>query len=136
MHLPLGQAASTNMARLFEIGNLQNVINAAAIWQVASVLVAQKHLADISSKLDEINDNIIALSQFLEDQRESRIRSAYDYLGQAYRALGSGELSGAVRNELENCERDLLEIQHHIEKEYRQRVEKKIEKRERSEQAS
>lgn len=36
-------------ARLFDVQKLQNAINAAAIWQVASVVVAQKHLANASA---------------------------------------------------------------------------------------
>ena len=126
----IGPRGIKEHARLFEAGNLQNIINAAAIWQVASVLVAQKHLADISSKLDKINDNIHAILQFLDSQRRSRIRSTYDYLLQAYHALRAGELSPGVRNELESCERDLLEIQHHIDMEYRHTVENRVKPRE------
>jgi hypothetical protein len=113
-------------ARLFELSNLQTMINAAAIWQAASVLVAQKHLADISKKLDEIKDGIKGISLFLDNQRKARIQSWYDYLGQAYQALQAGELPGSVRNQLENCEYDLLEIQCHLEMEYRQKVESEV----------
>ena len=38
-------------ARLFDAANLQRMVSAAALWQVASVIVAQKHLADISGRL-------------------------------------------------------------------------------------
>jgi len=113
-------------ARLFELSNLQSLINAAAIWQVASVIVAQKHLADISKKLDEIKNGIKGISLFLDNQRKARIQSTYDYLGQAYRAIQAGELPESVRNELENCERNLLEIQLHLESEYRQKVDEKV----------
>ena len=113
-------------ARLFEMSNLQTMINAAAIWQVASVIVAQKHLADISKKLDEIKNGIKGISLFLDNQRKARIQSTYDYLGQAYQAIQFGELPDSVRNHLENCERDLLEIQHHLEREYRQKVDNKV----------
>jgi len=114
-------------ARLFEVSNLQSLINAAAIWQVASVIVAQKHLADISKKLDEIKDGIKGISMFLDNQRRARIQSTYDYLGQAYQSIQAGELPDSVRNELENCERDLLEIQHHLVSEYKQKIEEEIE---------
>ncbi|HOV91407.1 MAG TPA: hypothetical protein PKW07_11965 [Syntrophorhabdaceae bacterium] len=114
-------------ARLFELPNLQSLINAAAIWQVASVIVAQKHLADISKKLDEIKDGIKGISLFLDNQRKARIQSTYDYLRQAYQSLHAGELPDSVRNELENCERDLLEIQHHLESEYKQKIDEKVE---------
>lgn len=114
-------------ARLFDVQNLQNLINAAAIWQIASVVVAQKHLADISRKLDEIKNCVFGISRFLDNQRKSRIHAIYTYLGQVYQAIQGGDLPDTAQNELENCERDLLEIQHHLEMEYRQKVDKKVE---------
>jgi len=114
-------------ARLFEVSNLQNMINAAAIWQIASVVVAQKHLADISKKLDEIKAGVQHISQFLENQRKSRVLATYDYLVQVYLAIKGGDLPDSSRINLESCERDLLEIQHHLEMEYRQKVGKKVE---------
>jgi len=117
-------------ARVFELSSLQSLINAAAIWQVASVIVAQKHLADISKKLDEIKDGIKGISLFLDNQRKARIQATYDYLGQAYQSLQAGELPDSVRNELESCERDLREIQLHLESEYKQIIDKKVEDQE------
>ncbi len=114
-------------ARLFEVANLQNMINAAAIWQIASVVVAQKHLADISRKLDEIKAGVQYISQFLENQRKSRVLATYDYLGQVYLSIKGGDLPNSSRINLESCERDLLEIQHHLEMEYRQKIDKKVE---------
>lgn len=114
-------------ARLFEVNNLQNMINAAAIWQIASVVVAQKHLADISRKLDEIKNGVLGISRFLDDQRKSRIRATYSYLGQVHQAIQGGDLPNSVKHQLEKCEHDLLEIQHHLETDYRQKVDKKIE---------
>lgn len=106
-------------ARLFEAQKLQNLINAAAIWQIASVVVAQKHLADISQKLDEIKSGVSGISRFLDSQRRSRITSASEYLGQVYVAIQGGELPAASKIQLEDCERDLLEIQDHLVAEYR-----------------
>lgn len=106
-------------ARLFEVQNLQNLINAAAIWQIASVVVAQKHLADISQKLDEIKSGVSGISRFLDSQRRSRITSASEYLGQVYVAIQGGELPAASKIQLEDCERGLLEIQDHLVAEYK-----------------
>lgn len=113
-------------ARLFDAGNLSNMINAAALWQVASVLVAQKHLADISSKLAEIQKGLAGISRFLDNQRKARISSTYEYLGQVYTALQGGELCEPARHELESCERDLIEIQQHLMAEYRQKADKQV----------
>jgi hypothetical protein len=117
----------TEHARLLEPSNLQSLINTTAIWQVASVIVAQKHLADISKKLDEIKDGINGISSFLDNQRKARIQSTYDYLGQAYQSIQAGELPDSVRNEIEKCERDLHEIQLHLESEYKQKIDEKVE---------
>jgi hypothetical protein len=114
-------------ARLLEVGKLQSVINAAAVWQVASVIVAQKHLADINNKMDEIKASIRGVSRFLDQQRKARIQSTYDYLAQVSQAMAAGELSSSVRDALEDCERDLMEIHRHLVYEFRRAVEEKVE---------
>lgn len=117
--------------RLFEVNNLENVINAAAIWQVASVLVAQKHLADISQKLEDLNKSINRVTEFLEGQRRARIKAIYGYLNQAVQAISNGELSPSVRGQLECCEQDLLEIQIHLKTEFEKKAKRRIEHKER-----
>lgn len=101
-------------ARLFETKDLGNLINAAAVWQLASVIVAQKHMADISQKLTELKEAVGAISTFLDEGRRSVIKGTYQYLTQAYEVLTQGELSPAIRGELEACERELLAIQNHL----------------------
>lgn len=123
----VGPGGIQEHARLFEVGNLQNLINAAAVWQVASVLVAQKHLADISAKLDEIKEGVSGISRFLDNQRRARIQSTYDYLGQARQAIQAGELPDSVRNQLESCERELAEILRHLVSELKYEATKAVE---------
>ncbi|MES2280565.1 MAG: hypothetical protein V4542_04055 [Pseudomonadota bacterium] len=123
----LGPKGITEQARLFEVQNLQQLVNAAAVWQIASVVVAQKHLADISQKLDEIKNSVKGISQFLDNQRKARIQSTYEYLAQVYRAIQAGELSTSVRIQLESCERDLLEIHRHLIHELCQLLDEKVE---------
>ena len=128
--MAIGKGGIKEHARLFEVSNLQNMINAAAIWQVASVIVAQKHLADISNKLDEIKRGVQNILLFLDNQRKSRIRSTYEYLSQAYMAIEAGELPLNIRNQLESCERDLLEIHSHLAMEYEQKISAKVQHKE------
>lgn len=109
-------------ATLFDVGNLTKLVDAAAVWQVASVVVAQKHLADISAKLAVIAEGVSQLSTFLDAARRSRISATYGYLRQVAQALQAGELPASIRDELEACERDLLACQHHLTAEYRQRA--------------
>lgn len=123
----MGPKGIVGQARLYDVTSLQHVINTAALWQVASVLVAQKHLADISRKLESIQKGIAGISRFLDNQRKARISGTYKYLLQIYSALQGGDLPEAARSELESCERDLIEIQDHLMAEYRQKASEAVE---------
>jgi hypothetical protein len=101
-------------AKLHGTEGLQNAMNVAAAWQVASVIVAQKHLADISAKLERIAEGMERISSFLEAERRSRITGTFRYLRQAVEAIQAGELTPALRIELEGCERDLVSVQDHL----------------------
>ncbi len=128
--IAMGPNGIKEHARLYEVKNLESMINAAAVWQIASVVVAQKHLADISKKLEEIKVGVQNLARFQRQQRRSRIEGTHEYLGQAYLAIKGGELPMAVRGEIESCERDLAEIQHHLAQDYRDLIGRKVEHKE------
>jgi hypothetical protein len=113
----MGAKGVREQARLFTPEKLQNIVNAGAVWQVASVIVAQKHLADINKKLTAIADGVKGLSNFMDDHRRSQIEGAYRYLDQARTAIEAGEIPSNARAELEHCERDLLSIETHLHKE-------------------
>lgn len=104
-------------ARLFDTNDLQTMVNAAAVWQLASVVVAQKHLADISAKLEDIRKGMQDLAHFLDEERRAKVTGTHDYLESAVSAIRHGELSPAIRNELETCDRELLQVQHHLQQE-------------------
>jgi hypothetical protein len=110
----MGPSGIDQHAKLMEAPNLSNLVNAAAVWQVASVLVAQKHLADISEKLRAIERGINDISQFLDNQRRARMVGAKEYLEQIYMALEYGDFPQRTIQELESTERDMLEIQNHL----------------------
>ena len=116
--------------RLFDPGKLQTMINGAAVWQVASVLVAQKHLADISQKLSEIKASLDRVSEFMKSERRGKIKGTYDYLSQVARAIQEGQLSQDVRSQLESCERELLAIQNHLFEEFREALKRRVEHKE------
>lgn len=113
-------------ARLFGTEKLQDMVNAGAVWQIASVVVAQKHLADISAKLEKIAEGVDHLSRFLDQQRKSQIQGTYRYLEQARTALEAGEIPASVRNELESCERNLLAMNNHMHAQLLQGFEKVV----------
>lgn len=112
--MAMGPDGIKEHARLFEVENLENLIDGAAIWQIASVIVAQKHLADISQKLDEIKKEIHNVSSFLNDQRRATLTSTFRYLEQIAIAIGNGELSSSARTAVEFLELDLLAVHAHL----------------------
>ena len=59
--------------RIFEANTLKQVINSGVIFNLASTVVAQKHLADINEKLKEIQKGINEIRHFQEDERRSKI---------------------------------------------------------------
>jgi hypothetical protein len=107
--------------RLYEPKNLQNIANAAAIWQIASVVVAQKHLADISASLKRVESKVDGIQSFLEEARLATIRSAMNYLEVAKKAVESGEFLERTRGELERFDIELdrvgMALQDQIERE-------------------
>lgn len=117
-------------AKLFDTNKLQGMVGAAAVWQVASVVVAQKHLADISVKLDEIRDGVQDLSHFLGEERRAKVTGIYDYLATVVSAISNGELSQPVRTELETCDRELVQVQHHLQSELERRCGQAVEHKE------
>ena len=117
-------------AKLFEAEKLQNLISAAAVWQIASVIVAQKHLADISVKLDAIYKGVQDVAHFLDEARRAKVLGTFEYLRGAAMTIGNGELSTAIRTELESCDRELLQIQYHLQQELAHRLKQSDAKKE------
>jgi hypothetical protein len=112
----------THLARLDPGRAAALAANAAAFWQIASVIVAQKHLADISAKLSRIESKLEKVLGFLEDDRRSKITASLAYLQQVTACIKMGEVLPAVANEVEAIERDLLGVQHHILSSYKRSI--------------
>ena len=102
--MTMGAKGVKEHARLFEAKNLQNVANAAAIWQIASVAVAQKHLADISASLKRVEQHVAGIQSILEEERAALIQSALNYVGNVRVALDRGEFLERTRDKLEDFE--------------------------------
>lgn len=111
-----GNGKIQEVAVLKDPKELKKLANLTAVWQAASIVVAQQHLADIADKLQDLSKEVERISKFLDQQRLSRIIAAVDYLNQFN---GGIEVQSAtpLRNQLEHIERDLLEIQSHIKSE-------------------
>lgn len=105
--MTLGADGIQQNARLFEPKALQNVANAAAIWQLASVAVAQKHLADISATLRRVEEKVAGVQSMLEEERAALIQSALNYIDDARQAMQQGEFLERTRDRLEVFETQL-----------------------------
>lgn len=101
-------------ARFYEDARLQNLVNSAAVFQIASAVVAQKHLADISARLDSIDKEIKKANAFLEESRRSVIVGAMDYLKQVAGPVLGGHRSLHVRQKFEDFEAELNSVQAHL----------------------
>ncbi|UTO18357.1 hypothetical protein NGC85_10375 [Acinetobacter sp. Z1] len=70
----------TEHARLYHADSLSKLVNAAAVWQIASVIVAQKHLADINKKLEALQNSVNQISDFQKTERKARVQAIFDNL--------------------------------------------------------
>ena len=102
--IAMGADGIKEHARLFEPSGLQNVANAAAIWQLASVVVAQKHLADISATLKRVEAKVEGVKAILEEERAALIQSALNYINTTRQAMEKGEFLERTRDKLEDFE--------------------------------
>lgn len=101
-------------ARFYEDARLQNLVNSAAVFQIVSAVVAQKHLADISERLDSIDKEIKKTNAFLEDSRHAVIVGAMNYLKQVAGPVLGGHRSPHVRQKFEDFEAELNSVQAHL----------------------
>ncbi|SDF40326.1 hypothetical protein [Dyella sp. 333MFSha] len=103
-------------ARFFEDDRLANLANGAALFQIVSVLVAQKHLADISRKLNEVLEGIGRIETFQQNERKSAIEAAIAYLQEVAPLILRGDLNAIVHAQLEQYESGLRATQSHLQK--------------------
>lgn len=112
--LAIGNGGIQEHARLHEVSALQSLASGAVLWQIASVLVAQKHLADIHKALKRLEQRVGRIQQFLEQQRSACIASALRYIRDALRAAEQGEFLPRTRDLIEKIDHDLNGIQLHL----------------------
>ena len=115
-------------ARLHEPSNLQNAANAAAIWQIASIAVAQKHLADISATLKRIESQVEGIQSTLEEARSAIIQSVIEYLYAAKVAIENGEFLESTRTELERFDIELNRVEQTLRAQIMRESEKELER--------
>ncbi len=116
-------------AKLADPSGLTSLVNAAAVWQVASVVVAQKHLADISEKLDRLKQGIDDIKNLFHDKLEGDIEGIYRYLRSVAKSFEHG-IPRFARVELEACRRELLQMESGLIRMFKRKLEKVIEHKE------
>ncbi len=112
----------SSQARLHEANALQSLTVGAALWQLASVAVAQKHLADINETLKRLEGKLDLVFEFLKQERASRVEAALRYVHSTLIAAQAGEFLPHHRQELESVSRELSGIYIHLRNELDSRV--------------
>lgn len=101
-------------ANLFDANRLTMLASTSAVMNIASVALAQKHLADISQKLTALKDEVDKIAEFQSNERLSVLTAAIHYFEQVAPSVLGGELSASVLAQIERREGDLLDRQHHL----------------------
>lgn len=104
----------SGIAEVIEPSRLSAMVNASALWNVTSVLLAQKHLSDISNKLSDIKDAVNNIRKFQNEERHSLLTGSIRYFEQIAPSILAGELPGRVLQQIERHEADLLKVQEHL----------------------
>ncbi|EOQ56571.1 MULTISPECIES: YaaW family protein [Escherichia] len=110
----LGENGIKAHAVLLNPDKLNQLVNAGILLNVASAILAQKHLADISNKLTQIIETIREISAFQNNARKSEIVGAIQYLQQITPVVIEGQSSPEIRQILEAIEKDFSTLQDHL----------------------
>ncbi|WP_241722120.1 YaaW family protein [Raoultella sp. HC6] len=110
----LGEKGIKEHAVLLNPDKLNQLVNAGMLLNVASAVLAQKHLADISKKLTEIVEAVREISEFQNSARKSEIIGAIHYLQQITPTVLEGQCSPAIRQKLEDIEVQFSALQEHL----------------------
>lgn len=110
----LGEKGIKEHAVLLNPDKLSQLVNAGMLLNVASAVLAQKHLADISKKLTEIVEAVREVTAFQNNARKSEIIGAIQYLQQITPTVLEGQCSPAIRQKLEDIEVQFSALQAHL----------------------
>lgn len=110
----LGEKGIKEHVVLLNPDKLNQLVNAGMLLNVASAVLAQKHLADISRKLTEIIDAVKEVSVFQTNERKSEIIGAIEYLQQISPSVFEGQCLPSIRQKLEDIELKFSATQIHL----------------------
>ncbi|WP_421234199.1 hypothetical protein [Aeromonas enteropelogenes] len=99
-------------ARFHEAENLKNIVNANLIFNLASQILAQKHLADINERLHAIEKKIDSISSHLQESRFSKIEEFQEHLQIVGKLINSGENIDKIS--LQNISKSVHEVRSEV----------------------
>ncbi|KQN57429.1 hypothetical protein AB6869_12405 [Rahnella rivi] len=96
---------------------LKSVVNTGLLLNLASTIVAQKHLADINEKLEKIVEVVNKIHAFQQDERSTKIAAFHQMLCQAGTTLAKGDAVSEFKLQtLSNSKQDIHGIALHLKK--------------------
>lgn len=111
----LGEKGIDSHARLFDPDQLKKLLTTSVAMRAVTMAVGQAHLAEISSKLKEMNLRITEIQQFLDDERASKIDAIDHYFDEYFlSATNLIELSSVRRSQVEQDSREVDAVLLHI----------------------
>ncbi|WP_410752883.1 hypothetical protein [Citrobacter youngae] len=114
-------------ARFHEAENLKSLVNASLVFNIASQLLAQKHLADINERLRIIEQKIDSIKGHLEQSRLANIQTFHEHLNIIGLLLSRNEIitkesllnlaksAQEVRSQVKHLEKDITQAYREIE---------------------
>lgn len=95
-------------ARFQEAENLKSMVNASLVFNLASQILAQKHLADINERLQAIERKVDEIKTHLEASRFAKIQALREHLYIVGTLLSSGE--EITKDTLQNLAKSAQEV--------------------------
>lgn len=107
-------------ARFQEAKNLQSVVNTGLIVNIASQVLAQKHLADINERLEAIERQVKGLQENLERSRFAKIETFQEHLRRVGKLLEKGEevlpsSFQVLAQKAQNVRAEVIHLRHDLE---------------------
>lgn len=110
-----GHFGITENVRIYTPNGLTNLVNAGLLMNLASTVVAQKHLADISQKLDEIKSAIDKVHDFQKNSRKADIVTSHQLCEHIMSCIRSGMLiPNDEKIKLQNFYTNISSINNHL----------------------
>lgn len=95
-------------ARFQEASNLKSMVNVNLAFNIASQILAQKHLADINERLQIIEKKVDAIHKHLEASRFARIQALQEHLSTIATLLSAGK--EITKDTLQNLAKSAQEV--------------------------